>query len=79
MEASVAMVDNHDDDSVEIVNLDVEETNMRRCGLLSNKPEDADQPGHRTEAERSLSPRRQTGRAPAMTEVAERNQRCCRR
>ena len=60
IEAAVAAVDNHNNNSVVINDLEMEETNMRRCGLLSNKPEDGDQPRHRTEAERSLTPRRRT-------------------
>ena len=42
IEAVVAVVDNHDNDSVVIEDLDMEETNMRQWGLLSNKPEDRD-------------------------------------
>ena len=80
IEEAVAVVDNHDNDLVTIEDLDMEETSMRRRGLLSDEPEDRDQLGHRTEAERSLTPRRRTRHGPAsLAEAVERNQRCHRR
>ena len=77
LEEALDTVDDHDDDSMALkdLDLDVEETNMRQCGLLSDEPEDRDRPGCRMEAERSLLPRRHRRQASSLAEVAARNQR----
>ena len=75
LEDALAAVDNHDDDSVVIEDLEMEETLMRQRGLLSDEPEDRNRPGYMPEGERSLTPRRRTRQAAGMPEAAGRNQR----
>ena len=77
LEEALDAVDDHDEDSIvlEDLDLDAEERNMRQHGLLSDELEDRDRPGHRTEAERSLLPRRCRRQASSLAEAAARNQR----